>query len=118
MIYPTGVESGFVLNSTGSAVGVSGRCRLKGICVMPKYTRTYGSAGASAIRLHDGDSTSGTGRLVLGYGRWEGSGGGYFRYIPIPGNGILFNEGIFLNFDLTGENIEQETDGAMLIVQR
>ncbi|MBF86102.1 MAG: hypothetical protein CL489_16740 [Acidobacteria bacterium] len=82
---------------------VNGRTRLKGVIVCS----TALAAGGTNVKLYNGTDDTGTIGLELEYTVWSVYGG--TQMIPIPGNGILFDAGIFLSKDYSTAGIVSVT---------
>tara|TARA_Y100000590_G_scaffold335374_2_gene381758 strand:- start:421 stop:780 length:360 start_codon:yes stop_codon:yes gene_type:complete len=119
MIYSTGVNSVYIAapSSPYQALGVTGNCRLKGLFVVPKGAAATTAFYSSAIALHDSTtSDSGALKLTLGYGPQEGAYSDVFKWVPIPGNGILFDNGIWVDFGVPSADAASE--GVQLVYQQ
>ena len=115
MIYSTGVQSTFEVaagTDPDTLQAVSSRCRLKALLVMGNTTMT-------ATGLYDeitsaGSAPSGSPKIVIGLSDYT------YRYLDpngwfvVPGNGVLFDNGIFVKFDMNAGSAKSIT----LVYQR
>jgi hypothetical protein len=78
---------------------VNGRTRLKGVIVCGNGND---ADGGSNIKLYNGTSATGTPLLEMEAGDYSEYGG--TQMLPIPGNGILFDSGIYMvkEYNVTG----------------
>ena len=75
---------------------VNGRTRLKGLIVCGNAV----DVNSGNLKLYNGDSSAGTIELEMDIGDYSAYGG--TQMIRIPGNGILFDSGIYMEKSYSG----------------